>query len=105
MIVGFSKYSKGCGKAPVEYLTSGRNMDGTPRKPFPVVLQGDAKLVQRLIDSLPFMHKYTSGILSFAPGETITPEMERNIMEGFEQAAFAGLQPDQYSILWVELIT
>src|SRR5688500_2996885 len=54
-----------------------------------------------MIDSLPFKHRYTSGVLSFAPGEVITPAMEKAIMDGFERVALAGLQPDQYSILWV----
>jgi Relaxase/Mobilisation nuclease domain len=101
MIVGFSKHSKGGGSGPVQYLTSERNTDGTPRTPPPTVLEGDAQLVRRLIDSLPFVHKYTSGVLSFAPAEIITPEMERNIMHDFESVAFAGLQPDQRAILWV----
>jgi hypothetical protein len=54
-----------------------------------------------LIDALPFKHKYTSGVLSFAPGEIIPPAVEQSIMDGFERVAFAGLDPDQYSILWV----
>jgi hypothetical protein len=54
-----------------------------------------------MIDSLPFKHRYTSGVLSFAPGEIIPPAIEQSIMDGFERVAFAGLQPDQYSILWV----
>jgi hypothetical protein len=39
--------------------------------------------------------------LSFAPGEIITPAMEEAIIDGFERVAFAGLDPDRYSILWV----
>jgi hypothetical protein len=65
-----------------------------------VVLRGDPELVRKLIDGLSFKHTYTSGVLSFAPGEVITPEMEAAIMDGFEEAAFAGLERDQYSILW-----
>ncbi|HZC00683.1 MAG TPA: relaxase/mobilization nuclease domain-containing protein [Gammaproteobacteria bacterium] len=69
--------------------------------PPPDVLGGDPVLIRWMIDSLPFKHRYTSGVLSFAPGEIITPAMEKAIMDGFERVAFAGLQPDQYSILWV----
>jgi hypothetical protein len=36
-----------------------------------------------------------------APGEVITPAMEDAIMDGFERVAFAGLEPDRYSILWL----
>jgi hypothetical protein len=101
MIVGFSKYGTGGGKGPVQYLTSERNPDGTVRTPPPVVLRGDPALVRQLIDSLPFKHKYSSAVLSFAPGERITEAMEQRIMDDFERVAFAGLEKDQYSILWV----
>jgi relaxase-like protein len=40
-------------------------------------------------------------VLSFAPGEIVTPAMEEAIIDGFERVAFAGLEPDRYSILWV----
>ncbi len=110
MIVGFSKYGTGGGYAPVMYFTSPTNQDkslrtlpdGTPAPP--VVLRGDPELVRNLIDTSPNKYKYTSGVLSFAPGETITEEMEQDIMDTFEQAAFAGLEPDQYSILWTRHI-
>jgi hypothetical protein len=101
MIVGFSKHSKGGGSGPVGYMTQAASPDGTARTPAPEVVRGDAELVRRLIDALPFERTYTSGVLSFAPGEVITPAMEQDIIDRFEQAAFAGLEPDRYSILWV----
>lgn len=100
MLVGFSKHSTGRGAAPVNYLI-GKSHKGIERHPPPVVLRGNPAIVRRTIDSLDFEHVYTSGVLSFAPGEEITPEMEQRIMDGFEEAAFAGLDWDQYSILWV----
>jgi hypothetical protein len=54
-----------------------------------------------LIDSLASKHKYTSGVLSFAPGERIPEELEAQIMDSFESVAFAGLEKEDYSILWV----
>jgi hypothetical protein len=101
VIVGFSRHGKGGGGPVVDYLTRTVSPDGTRRMPPPDVLEGDPVLVRRMIDSLSFKHRYTSGVLSFAPGEVITPAMEKAIMDGFERVAFAGLQPDRYSILWV----
>jgi Relaxase/Mobilisation nuclease domain len=107
VIVGFSKYGTGGGYAPMRYFTSYTNRDGSLRTlpggtpAPPAVLRGDPELVRHLIDGLKFKHTYTSGVLSFAPGEVITPEMEEEIMDAFETAAFAGLAHDQYSILWV----
>jgi hypothetical protein len=46
MIVGFSKYSKGPGSGPVDYLTRAKNPNGTFRTPPPVVLEGDAERVR-----------------------------------------------------------
>jgi hypothetical protein len=45
--------------------------------------------------------QFQSGVLSFAPGEVITCEMKERIMDEFEKFAFAGLENDQYAILWV----
>ena len=103
MIVGFSAYGTGSAKAAVTYLTSPTNVDGSKRTPAPVVLQGNPEFVSKLIDALPFAKTYKSGVLSFAEGEDIvTPDMQREIMAEFERVAFAGMDPDEYSILWVK---
>jgi hypothetical protein len=101
MIVGFSRHGQGTARGAINYFTSKQNPDGTERAPPPVMLRGDPELIGKLIDSLTFEHTYTSGVLSFAPGEVITPDMEERIMDEFERVAFAGLEKDQYAILWV----
>jgi hypothetical protein len=101
MIVGFSRHGQGSARPAINYFTSKQNPDGTERHPAPEVLRGDPELIGQLIEALPFKHTYTSGVLSFAPGEVITPEMEERIMDEFERIAFAGLDRDQYAILWV----
>lgn len=99
MIIGFSRYSTGRGRDPVDYV-SRVDRPGREESP-PVVLRGSPEATTDLIDSLDFKHRYTSGVLSFAPGETVTPAQERAIMDRFESVAFAGLAPDQYNVLWV----
>lgn len=99
MIVGFSSRGTGGGSGPVEYLTD-KNRQGRNENP-PSVLRGSPKATEQLIDSLDFKHKYTSGVLSFAPNEKVTKEIEQAIMDRFEAVAFAGLESDQYNILWV----
>nr|CAZ68190.1 MobA protein [Rahnella sp. WMR104] len=54
-----------------------------------------------MIDALDFKHRYTSGVLSFSPEDNVTPVQEQAIMDRFERVAFAGLEADRYSILWV----
>jgi hypothetical protein len=103
MIVGFSKHGKGGGYAPVTYLTSDRNPDGTSRTPEPTVLRGNPRVVRELIDDLPYKFKYTSGVLSFEekPWEVL-PEVQESIMDSFETMAFAGLAEEQRPpVLWV----
>ena len=84
----------GRGAGPVDYLLKEREVEAE-------VVRGDPELTKELIDSLDFERKYKSGVLSFAPGEAITKEMEQDIIDRFERAAFSGLERDQYSILWV----
>lgn len=100
MIVGFSKHGRGKAAGAIRYLTD-RERRGVEREPHPTVLRGEPNLIADLIDGLAFTHRYTSGVLSFAPGERLTPAIESAIMDRFEEIAFAGLSPDQYAILWV----
>ena len=61
MIVGFSSRGTGGGSGPVEYLTD-ENKQGRDEKP-PVVVRGSPESTEKLIDSLDFKYKYTSGVL------------------------------------------
>ena len=114
MLIGFSKHGTGEGSQPIryltaetvstraiQYLTGQQRRKGLRRDPQPVVVRGDPIQTRALIDSLKFKNKYTSGVLSFAPGEVITPAMERYSMDEFERVAFAGLDRDQYTVLFV----
>ena len=99
MIVGFSSRGTGGGSGPVEYLTD-ENRQGRDEKP-PVVVRGSPESTEKLIDSLDFKYKYTSGVLSFSPEDDVSESVEKAIMDRFESVAFAGLEGDQYNILWV----
>ncbi len=110
MIIGFSKYGRGKGDRPLNYLTEGMAtavgyLTGTTRKglernPPPVVIRGNPELTRQVINRVPFTRKYTSGVISFSE-QKISPEMETEIMNRFETVAFAGLSKDRYQILWV----
>ncbi len=71
------------------------------RDPPPVVVRGDPQISTQLIDGIERKWKYTSGVLSWEHGEKITPKKENEIINSFEKVAFAGLEQDQYNILWV----
>lgn len=64
-------------------------------------LQGDPRLSQLIADSLEFNNTYTAGCLSFEESD-IPETQKREIMERFEKTMFAGLEPEQYNIAWVQ---
>jgi hypothetical protein len=92
-------HGKGGGAGPVNYLIR-MDYPGRDEEP-PQVLRGDPDITRQLIDAQDRTWKFTAGVLSWAPGEEVTPEQERSVMDDFEAVAFAGLEPDQYDVLWV----
>ena len=120
MVVVFFKHGKGSGAGPINYVTAkelplfdqdgavARDENDNPimaqRHEEPEVLRGDPELTRKIIDQLHFEHKYRSGALSFTTEDTkkLTPEIERDIMDRFEETAFAGLDRDRYNITFVK---
>lgn len=96
MIVKFHRRGVGRGSGAPEYLLGrdGMREDAT-------LLRGDPQEVQDLCDSSFYTKKYTSGVLSFE--ESNIPESDKQeLMDSFESTLMAGLDKDQYSVLWVE---
>ncbi len=103
MMVKFFARGTGKGKGVVEYLTRKDDpFSQEERTPAPEVIRGDPEITKDLIDCLDFKHKYTSGVISFAPEDAPTSEQLDALMDSFEKYALAGLEPDQYNILWVK---
>lgn len=96
MLVKFFSRGKGGGSAPVDYLL------GKDRKRENAqVLRGNPEQVKELIDGLSFARNYTSGCLSFAEKE-ITEHQKSALMDSFQDTLMAGLERNQYDILWIE---
>lgn len=65
------------------------------------ILQGNPRLSVDIAEGLDFQNKYTVGCLSFE--EVFIPSDHKyEIMQKFEETFFAGLQPEQYNICWIE---
>lgn len=92
-------HGQGAGEGPTNYLIRpdypGRDAH------LPDVLRGDPEVTRALIDSLDTKWRFTAGALSWHPDDTVTPEQEQRVMDDFEALAFAGLEADQRTILWV----
>ncbi|MEO1143250.1 MAG: relaxase/mobilization nuclease domain-containing protein, partial [Pseudomonadota bacterium] len=54
-----------------------------------------------LIDTCRHQWAYRAGVLSFTVEDAPTPDQQNHAMDEFEKMAFAGLDPEQSSILWV----
>lgn len=93
----FKKRSKGkassC-KACIDYLLNKPNNTAK-------ILLGDPRLSQYIADSLDFKNTYTAGCLSFEEAD-LPEKSKQDIMARFESALFAGLDPEQYNISWVQ---
>ena len=98
MLVKFFQHGKGSGAGPLNYLL------GSYRKRVDAkVLYGDPVMTEQLINTTPFKQKYKSGVLSFTElANQLTNKQKMDIMQRFEKTLFAGLEPDQYDILWIE---
>lgn len=112
MLVQLFERGRGRGSGPVQYTTKevvpafdakGRPIPGKTktRVPPPEVLRGDPDMVERLIDSSSNEWKYSSGVVAFGNTDSPTEDEVRDVMDDFEKTFFAGLEPDQYSCLWV----
>lgn len=98
MLVKFFRHGSGSGAGPLNYLLGSDRQRANAK-----VLYGDPVMTEQLINATPFKQKYKSGVLSFTErADSFTDKQKMDIMHRFEQTLFAGLDPDQYDILWIE---
>ena len=117
MLIKFFPNGKGAGAGPVGYLVARevlaydanrdliRDANGealtTTREPLPEVLRGDPTRTEALIDASAHQWTYRAGVISFAGEDTPNEAQQIEVMDAFEQLAFAGLDGEQYDMLWV----
>ncbi|SDO28958.1 hypothetical protein SAMN05216196_104334 [Lutimaribacter pacificus] len=113
MLIKFFPNGKGGGAGPVEYLTARtvlayddnrdliRDASGQPmsvtRAPLPEVVRGDPQSMIDLIDVCPHKWTYCAGVVSFAREDAPTEDQEQEVIDRFEEIAFAGLDADRYA--------
>jgi len=117
VLIKFFPNGKGAGAGPVGYLVAEhvlaydgnrdliRDADGQPvtvtRDPLPEVLRGNPERTEALIDASRHQWTYRAGVISFAGSDDPSEDQQAEVMDGFERLAFAGLDPEQYEVLWV----
>jgi len=65
-------------------------------------LRGNPDQVAGLADSLGYKYKYTSAVIAWHPEDKPTAQEIAAVLDDFERVAFAGLSPDQYTMLAVQ---
>lgn len=100
MIISTFNTGRGKSKGPLSYLL-GNDKFNKPRDPAPVILKGDRKLTEILIDSNHRQYKYTSGAIAFRDNEKPTQQQIEKIIESFERTFTPGLK-ERVPILWVK---
>ena len=50
-----------------------------------------------MADALPFEHRYTSGVIAWAPEDQPTDKQIEAVVDAFEKTAWAGLDFDRYA--------
>ena len=96
MHLKFLAHGTGSARAAAKYLLGERDAAGKPREGVEV-LRGDPNEVAAVAYSLEFEHRYTSGVIAWAPEDQPTDEQIGAVLDAFEDTAWAGLEPDRYA--------
>ena len=96
MLVKFLAHGTGSAQAAADYLTRELDSQGEVRDDV-AVLRGDPDAVAAVADTLEFEHKYTSGVIAWAPEDRPSDQDIDRVLDEFEQTAWSGLAPDRYA--------
>jgi hypothetical protein len=95
MLIKFLRHGTGDPHKAVKYLLADVDHNATKR-PEVTVLRGNPQIFASVAASLSTVHRYTSVVIAWAPGDDPTAQEISDVCDGFEHLAFAGLEPEQY---------
>ena len=101
MLIKFLARGTGSAREAADYLLGARDAAGQPRAGVEV-LRGDPHQVAAVADALAFEHKYTSGVIAWAPDDSPTDAQIGAVLDDFERTAWAGLESDRYA--WAAVV-
>ena len=96
MLAKFLAHGTGSAQAAADYLTRELDSQGEVREDV-TVLRGDPDAVAAVADALEFEHKYTSGVIAWAPEDRPSNMAIDLVLNEFEKTAWAGLEQDRYA--------
>ena len=95
MHIKFLKHGTGSGQRAIDYLLGDLDHSGKVRAGVRVV-RGHPQQLADVIDSLSFVHRYTSGVIAWGPEDRPTDDQLGQLIDDFEKVAFAGLDAERY---------
>lgn len=100
MHIKFLEHGKGSAAKASAYVLDKLDHIGNVRAGVEV-LRGDATTFNAICDSSPHLWKYTSGVIAWSKEDAPTDEQIKEVLDDFEQHAFAGLEQSQYHLFAV----
>lgn len=91
MHILWKPHGRGSAKAAAAYLLAPHDHLGRKRASVRV-LRGSPDLVAAVADSLPYVWRYSSAVVAWAPEDAPTPEQIDLVLRDFSRLAFAGLE-------------
>lgn len=96
MHIKFLGHGTGDPTLAIDYLLASHDYKGAQR-PEVRILRGDPRQVAMVVNSLPQLHRYTSGVIAWAHEDAPSSDEVDEVLDDFECVAFAGLSPDRVS--------
>lgn len=100
MLISFGKGGESAQRA-VDYMLANKDHTAEERESV-TVLQGNPQLTASIADSLEYKRKYSAGVIAWSPSEQPTRKKIEQVLDDFENLAFAGMDPSQYSWSTIE---
>lgn len=100
MHIKFLEHGKGSAAKASSYVLDKLDHLGNVRAGVEV-LRGDATTFNAICDASPHLWKYTSGVIAWSKEDAPTDEQIKEVLNDFEQHAFAGLEQSQYHLFAV----
>ena len=102
MHIKFLGHGRGSAQGAVAYLLRDTDHLGTERERVEV-LRGNPALVAQVADGLDFVHRYTSGVVAWAPEDAPTEEEIEGVLDDLERVFTAGLD-DPSRVAWTAVL-
>ena len=101
MMIKFLRHGTGSAAGAARYVLADRDPLNALREGVKT-LRGNAEMFSAIADSCGFKQRYTSGVIAFAPEDDPSDQELQDVLDSFEELAFAGLEKDDYHLFAVQ---